>query len=166
MIFPQGTFSEVNLPQLGYEFNQPLIFSQNFASEPLSTSYFKVNSPNIMVEVVKRAEGPLENDVTDKGDANVVVRLWETMGGRGTSSLSVWLPIKQVTRYFHCFGLTSQVQLIRRKNRRTRFENDFVNWGSLPRLGILIQTVRNNHLETLVVSYNKTSVHQCVPEVR
>jgi len=93
----KGTFAEVNLPRIGYEFNQPLLLTQ-FSSASSSRSFLKVDAQNVMVEVVKRAEGPLENDINDNGDKHIIIRVWETMGGRGNSKLHVNLPVKSVTR--------------------------------------------------------------------
>lgn len=92
-----GTFSEINLPRIGYEFNQPLLFS---TSTSTSKSFVSVDAPNIMVEAIKRVEGDLQNDVEDRGENHVIVRVWETMGGRGKAKLFVnaSLPFKSVSQ--------------------------------------------------------------------
>jgi alpha-mannosidase len=44
----------------------------------------------VIIEVVKKAEDPLENAI--------VVRMWESFGGRGRATLTSHFPIKNVTR--------------------------------------------------------------------
>jgi len=97
-LFPHtGSHAEANLPRYGYNFNQPLIphLSDSVVSP---VSLFKVTNENIKIEAVKRPEGPLENDVYDKGAQGIILRLWETLGGRGVANLTSQLPIKSVTR--------------------------------------------------------------------
>jgi len=57
----------------------------------------------VIVEVLKRGEGHIDNDNTDDcdkhSDNHVIVRVWETMGGRGIAKLAVNdLPVKSVIR--------------------------------------------------------------------
>jgi len=93
----RGTHAEANLPRHGYNFNQPLLVHPTSTSIP-KTSLFGVTNDNIIIECVKRPEGPLQNDVNDKGASGLIVRLWETLGGRGMGRLTSDLPVKSVVR--------------------------------------------------------------------
>jgi len=117
----KGTFSEVNLPRLGYEFNQPLLLSTS-ATQLTPVSFMQLNVENLMVEAVKRAEGPLQNDIEDAGDRNMIVRVWETMGGRGTAKLVLnHLPVKAVTRcnLLEETGNNEPMQLVQKDSQTT-----------------------------------------------
>jgi len=97
-LFPhKGSHAEANVPRHGYNFNQPLVVHP-VTTKVTSHSLFKVDNENIIIEVVKREEGPLGNDVKDMGADGVVVRVWETLGGRGMGRLTSGLQVKTVAR--------------------------------------------------------------------
>eukprot|EP01130_Rhizamoeba_saxonica_P002442 TRINITY_DN1223_c0_g1_i3.p1 TRINITY_DN1223_c0_g1~~TRINITY_DN1223_c0_g1_i3.p1 ORF type:complete len:363 (+),score=74.27 TRINITY_DN1223_c0_g1_i3:585-1673(+) len=84
-----------NLPKRGYEFNVPLVsISDDSNSFPLiegllNSSFFQVDQENLMIDTIKLAEDD---------DKAMIVRLWETLGGRGTCHLSSSLPIASANR--------------------------------------------------------------------
>lgn len=75
-----------------YEFNYPaLAYKPRDGAQRLDN--FSVDSPNVIISAIKRAE-------SDKGtsDRNVIVRVYEAMGGRNRVKLSSIVPVKKVTR--------------------------------------------------------------------
>lgn len=86
-----GTFQEAGIIESAYAFNMPLIVSET-AIAPRDLTLFEVDEPNVMIETVKKAE---------EGNA-LIVRMYETHGGRGEATLSSDLPVK---RAWLCNGL-------------------------------------------------------------
>uniref|UniRef100_A0A6B2KX21 alpha-mannosidase n=1 Tax=Arcella intermedia TaxID=1963864 RepID=A0A6B2KX21_9EUKA len=101
-IYPhKGSHADANMPRYGYQFNCPLVLHPTSNSIPSGTTYslFSVSKENIIVETLKRAEGKLQNDVADKNEErSIILRLWESLGGRGTTKLRSSLPVRRVTR--------------------------------------------------------------------
>jgi len=90
-IFPHsGDYQISNLPRVGYNFNSPiLIFPTAKVDENLlNKSLFSLDSNNIILETVKNSED----------QSCIVVRLWESMGGRGTCRLSSHFQILSAIR--------------------------------------------------------------------
>jgi len=78
-----GDFRDADVPRMGYNFNVPLQVA--ISSGDVNASYFGVDSPNIILESVKKAED---------SNKHLIVRLWECFGGRGHVKLSSLLSIK------------------------------------------------------------------------
>ncbi|KAJ3009233.1 Glycoside hydrolase, 38 vacuolar alpha mannosidase [Thoreauomyces humboldtii] len=83
-----GSFTESNVVQAGYEFNVPLITKTT--SSP-STNYpsqiFQLEKGSTLVlDTIKVAEDPAGKDI--------VIRMYEAYGGRGTATLTSTLPVK------------------------------------------------------------------------
>lgn len=81
-----GTFQESGVIQEAYNFNEPLLVRPVPVPEP--RSFFAVNKSAVIIETVKKAE--------DSDD--VIVRLYESHGGRCDVTLTSSLPVKRVTR--------------------------------------------------------------------
>ncbi|CAH1250253.1 MAN2C1 [Branchiostoma lanceolatum] len=85
-----GTFQDAGVIQAAYSLNQPLLPAQLPAdTDSRSHSFFTVSNPAVILETVKKAE-----DV----DNAIVLRLYESCGGHGTTALSSTLPITRVDR--------------------------------------------------------------------
>jgi alpha-mannosidase len=79
----QGTFQQAGIIEEGYRFNAPLLVSA--ANLPqAAVSFFSVSHPGVVIDTVKKAE--------DSGE--LIVRLYEAHGTRGTVRLSSSLPVK------------------------------------------------------------------------
>lgn len=85
-----GSHADANLVRRGYEFNQPLIIrAAPVSSVPsLSPWLFAVDKESIILETVKRPE-----DASD--ESSVIVRLWDSLGGRGSVTLQSGTPWKK-----------------------------------------------------------------------
>ncbi|KAI8506798.1 Alpha-mannosidase 2C1 [Branchiostoma belcheri] len=85
-----GTFQDAGVIQAAYSLNQPLLPAQLRADpDSRSHSFFTVSNPAVILETVKKAED-LENAI--------VLRLYESCGGHGTTAVSSTLPITRVDR--------------------------------------------------------------------
>ncbi|XP_035663488.1 alpha-mannosidase 2C1-like [Branchiostoma floridae] len=85
-----GTFQDAGVIQAAYSLNQPLLPAQLPADrDSRSHSFFTVSNPAVILETVKKAE-----DV----DNVIVLRLYESCGGHGTTTVSSTLPITRVDR--------------------------------------------------------------------
>jgi alpha-mannosidase len=78
----QGDYQIANLPKVGYNFNVPmLIFPNSTVDESLlNKKLFSVDNENIILDTIKKEEL--------NGSNGIIIRLWESMGGRGTCRLS------------------------------------------------------------------------------
>jgi alpha-mannosidase len=86
-----GGIQEGGVIRHGYQFNEPLhVFQATGRGRPKELSYFTVDSANIIIEVIKKAEDTFDN--------SVVVRMWESFGGRGRATLTSHFPIKRVVK--------------------------------------------------------------------
>eukprot|EP00058_Branchiostoma_floridae_P001181 XP_002586669.1 hypothetical protein BRAFLDRAFT_131178 [Branchiostoma floridae] len=86
-----GTFQDAGVIQAAYSLNQPLLPAQLPAdTDSRSHSFFTVSNPAVILETVKKAE-----DV----DNAIVLRLYESCGGHGTTTVSSTLPITRVDRH-------------------------------------------------------------------
>jgi len=90
--FKYALFPHVGTPQEGgtikeaYNFNVPLL-PRNLVVPESSKSFFWVDKDNVVLETVKKAE--------DSED--IIVRLYESHGGRGKFHLASSLPVKKVS---------------------------------------------------------------------
>ena len=77
----KGTFSESHAVQHGYEFNVPLIASPVLLNpaDVFTQQFFSIDKRNVVIDTIKVAEDP-------KG-LQLVVRLYEAYGGRGTANV-------------------------------------------------------------------------------
>lgn len=100
-----GTFQEAGVNESAYAFNMPLLISETSVS-PRDITLFEVDEPNVMIETVKKAEA---------GDA-IIVRMYESHGGRGQATLTSDLPIK---RAWLCNGLEENEAQLAWKNGAT-----------------------------------------------
>lgn len=71
----------------GYRLNMPLL-AFSTTSQPSNHAYFTVDSPALIIDTVKKAEDSSE----------VVVRLYESRGTRGTATLQSSLPVRSIER--------------------------------------------------------------------
>lgn len=90
-IYPHaGTFAESDVVRQAYSFNEPLTVTACGADQVTrydsGVSYFSINSYHVLIDCVKKAED----------SNNVIVRLYEAYGGRGTFKLNSILPVAQV----------------------------------------------------------------------
>jgi alpha-mannosidase len=106
----EGDIFQANLVQHGYNFNEPLIVMSAankgnyqklhsvlfrvlvFTSTVLDVrdiSYFNVDKSNLVLETIKLPESHLANEV--------IVRVWESFGGRGTATLNTCFAFDHVT---------------------------------------------------------------------
>lgn len=84
-LFPhEGTFQQAGTIREAYNFNIPLQVRQLSVGEQ-SKSFFSVDKANVVIETVKKAEDSDE----------IIVRLYESHGGRGRFQLRSSLPVKQ-----------------------------------------------------------------------
>lgn len=82
-----GSLAQSDVIQEAYRLNVPMVVRPT--NQPVGeTSFFQVNSRAVVIETVKKAE--------DSND--LIVRLYEAQGTRGTVRLTSPLPVKQVTR--------------------------------------------------------------------
>ncbi|KKO53655.1 alpha-mannosidase [Paenibacillus sp. DMB20] len=87
----QGDAAQAQVYKAGYELNVPLravAGGVNRTEQPLQPAFsaFEVDHPFIMIEAVKQAE---DSD-------SVIVRLYETAGGRANGTLRIHLPVSSV----------------------------------------------------------------------
>jgi alpha-mannosidase len=86
-IYPhKGSFLESDVVQTGYQFNvspiiQKILVEDSQLLIQSNHSLFTVDKPNLVIDSIKFAE-----DARD-GKFDVIVRLYESMGGRGTALL-------------------------------------------------------------------------------
>ncbi|KAJ3193268.1 Alpha-mannosidase 2C1 [Irineochytrium annulatum] len=90
----QGAFLQSDVVRQAYQYNVPLIalpmlVDPNNADAASSGEFFKVDMENVVLDTVKMAEDPR------KGGNDVVIRLYEAYGGRGTVKISTQLPVKE-----------------------------------------------------------------------
>ncbi len=71
----------------GYRLNMPVLAFPT-PSQPSSHAYFSVDNPAFIIDTVKKAEDSSE----------VVVRLYEARGSRGTATLQTSLPVHSIER--------------------------------------------------------------------
>jgi len=87
-LFPhQGTFQQSNVVRESFNFNVPLLVGNlpnNSNNSSNERSFFSVNHDSIIIDAVKKAED----------SNNVVVRMYESLGGRGIATLKSILPFK------------------------------------------------------------------------
>ncbi|VDI17535.1 alpha-mannosidase [Mytilus galloprovincialis] len=88
----KGSFQEAGVIQQAYDLNCPL-FTTEVQGEVSSTShsYFKVDNSQIILETVKMCEDQTK-------DKTVVLRLYESHGGKGKAVLTSSLPVKTAKR--------------------------------------------------------------------
>jgi len=92
-----GDHAQANLPRQGYHINQPLIpYSTSLETHFEPYTLFSLDRENLMLEVVKQAEGSLVKEQENTEEHTYVLRIWETLGGRGTGTLISHLPIKSI----------------------------------------------------------------------
>ncbi|KAJ3097372.1 Glycoside hydrolase, 38 vacuolar alpha mannosidase [Phlyctochytrium planicorne] len=98
----KGSFSESDVVEKAYQFNVPPTVMPALVPDDLSNtkglvatggSVFKVDLPNVVIDTVKVAEDPRV-----PGGKDVVVRLYEAMGGRGRVGLESWFDVREVRR--------------------------------------------------------------------
>jgi len=88
-LFPHaGSFQESGTIQQAYNFNVPLLTRQLCVSE-VAKSFFSVDNQSIIIETVKRAED---------NDKEIVLRLYESHGGRCKFHLHSDLPVKRIAK--------------------------------------------------------------------
>eukprot|EP01126_Amoeba_proteus_P024131 TRINITY_DN2427_c0_g1_i5.p1 TRINITY_DN2427_c0_g1~~TRINITY_DN2427_c0_g1_i5.p1 ORF type:complete len:1066 (-),score=226.52 TRINITY_DN2427_c0_g1_i5:155-3352(-) len=90
----KGDHRDANLARHGYELNQPVLLSTGINSDNYSA--FSTDRENVIIETIKRVEGPLDCDVVDSFQNAIIVRLWESLGGRCQVMLKTTLPLKSV----------------------------------------------------------------------
>ncbi|KAI8815849.1 family 38 glycosyl hydrolase [Fimicolochytrium jonesii] len=90
----KGSFAESNVVQAGYEFNVPLVISPTPVDSASFTprQFFSINKPNIVLDTIKIAEGPL-SDTAKPALKTLVLRFYEAYGGRGVFKLTTSLPV-------------------------------------------------------------------------
>jgi alpha-mannosidase len=79
----EGDLQAGGVVQQAHAFNVPLLVQRSSAA-PIERSFFKVSSPGVVIDTVKKAE--------DSGA--LIVRLYEAHGSRGKVRLSSSLPIR------------------------------------------------------------------------
>ncbi|HXW38976.1 MAG TPA: glycoside hydrolase family 38 C-terminal domain-containing protein, partial [Acidimicrobiales bacterium] len=86
-----GDLREAGVVDAGYEFNVPLrsVVAGSHDGSAAEGSFLEVDSPNVVVEVVKRA---------DDGSGALVVRLFEAWGARGPTTLTFARPVRRAAR--------------------------------------------------------------------
>ncbi|KAJ3407717.1 Glycoside hydrolase, 38 vacuolar alpha mannosidase [Chytridiales sp. JEL 0842] len=96
----KGTFYESDVVQKAYQYNSPPIVRPlfNSSSESINkltagTQFFSVDMENVVLDTVKIAEDPRGNGT------DLVLRFYESMGGRGTVHFTTTLPVKEAN---HC----------------------------------------------------------------
>ncbi len=80
-----GGWQEAGVVAEAYKFNVPIIWaecSENHALLTSMQSYFSIDDPNLVIETIKKAED----------SADIMVRLYECHGARGTAKLKTSLP--------------------------------------------------------------------------
>ena len=82
-----GDFRDAGVIEEGYRFNQPVITAVTSADAGSSRSFFGISSSSVVIDTVKKAE-----DTND-----IIVRLYEAHGKRGTVRLTSALPIQAAT---------------------------------------------------------------------
>ncbi|KAI8817665.1 glycosyl hydrolases family 38 N-terminal domain-containing protein [Fimicolochytrium jonesii] len=90
----KGSFAESNVVQAGYEFNVPLVISPTPVDLASFTprQFFSIDKPNIVLDTIKIAEGPL-SDTAKPALKTLVLRFYEAYGGRGVFKLTTSLPV-------------------------------------------------------------------------
>jgi len=88
-LFPHiGSPQDANVIQEAYAFNEPLLVRTGTPRSGIENySYFSVNKNSMIIETVKKAEN-IKNEI--------VLRLYESHGGRGNFRLESPLPVKSV----------------------------------------------------------------------
>ncbi|XP_068702429.1 alpha-mannosidase 2C1-like [Montipora foliosa] len=85
-----GTFQSSGVIQHAYNFNQPIsVVSGKICSDFKSKSFFSIDNRAVILEAVKKA---------DSIASAVVVRLYESFGGRARARLSTSLPVKKIKK--------------------------------------------------------------------
>ena len=86
----------------GYNFNNPLVFEKASARALASQAAFKSVSiegaPSIVLDVVKRGEDDEDvstGGIPTRGGKSVILRAYESLGGKARGSISSTLPIKR-----------------------------------------------------------------------
>jgi len=83
-----GDYKQCNLVRTGYNFNVPLEIINSTMNEYMDVPLFSVDKENIVIETLKKSED---------GD-HVVVRVWESLGGRGSATLTTGLQFNSVKK--------------------------------------------------------------------
>jgi alpha-mannosidase len=78
----KGSLQEAGLIREGYRFNQPLLLEKTTAATG-KQSFFSVDSPQVVIDTVKKAEDSDE----------IIVRMYESFGAQANVSLKVGLPV-------------------------------------------------------------------------
>ena len=87
----QGRFQEAGVIQKAYNINCPLVVRDVPCDIPESHNYFTLDNDQIILETVKMCE--------DSGRSNTfILRLYESYGGKGRTTLTSTLPFKTVQR--------------------------------------------------------------------
>jgi len=81
----QGTFQQANIIRESFNFNVPLIVTNNLPSSA-PCSFFEVDRNSVIIEAVKKAED----------GSDVIIRIYESFGGRCSFRLKSYLPFKSV----------------------------------------------------------------------
>jgi alpha-mannosidase len=84
----EGDIFQANLVQHGYNFNEPLIVMSAANKDVRDISYFNVDKNNLVLETIKLPESHSANEV--------IVRVWESFGGRGTATLNTCFAFDRV----------------------------------------------------------------------
>ena len=79
-----GSFREAGVIAEGYRFNVPMLIFQSGITNA-SAPFMAVDQPSVVIETVKKAE--------DGND--LVIRMYESHGGRCPVHLTSWLPVKK-----------------------------------------------------------------------
>ncbi|TPX58087.1 hypothetical protein PhCBS80983_g03399 [Powellomyces hirtus] len=82
----KGGFTESDVVQAGYEYNVPLLVGSPTSSAITPSQYFKVDQKNIVLDTIKVAE--------DASGKDIIVRMYESSGGRGVVKLTTTLPVR------------------------------------------------------------------------
>jgi len=86
-VFPhRGTFQQANVIRESFNLNVPLLLANTQSSTEEIRSYFSVNHPSVIIDTIKKAEDGNE----------IIVRLFESHGGRTSFKLSTSIPFKKV----------------------------------------------------------------------
>ncbi|KAJ3105673.1 Glycoside hydrolase, 38 vacuolar alpha mannosidase [Phlyctochytrium bullatum] len=97
-IYPhKGSFAESDVVQKAYQFNtlpivKPILINRAYPETSASGEFFTVESSTVVIDTVKLAEDPRKEAGVGK---DVIVRLYESVGGRGSVTFRSLFPIKK-----------------------------------------------------------------------
>jgi len=91
----EGDHLAADLHRIGYDFNQPLMTRSQQGFDYIESSAFQVTNQNLIIECVKQPEIPVNGKLEGQ---SLIIRVWESHGGRGKGSIKTQLPFKSAQR--------------------------------------------------------------------